>query len=105
VVFLSFFLFGLRLEEFKALNPPLDLVKGAEIEITIRGDILLYKNAVGGVGTIRSEVFTAASKYTTKEKEEKMEHDNQMCTNDHIVVSHSHDIIWSGLFSYFDSGK
>uniref|UniRef100_A0A7S3L7L1 Chalcone isomerase domain-containing protein n=1 Tax=Amphora coffeiformis TaxID=265554 RepID=A0A7S3L7L1_9STRA len=49
-----------KLEEFKALNPPLDLVKGAEIEITIRGDILLYKNAVGGVGTIRSEVFTAA---------------------------------------------
>lgn len=49
-----------RLEEFKALNPPLDLVKGAEIEMTIRGDILLYKNAVGGVGTIRSEVFTTA---------------------------------------------
>ena len=49
-----------RLEEFKKLNPPLDLVKGAEIEITIRGDTLLYKNAVGGVGTIRSEVFTAA---------------------------------------------
>lgn len=49
-----------RLEEFKKLNPPLDLVKGAEIEITIRGDTLLYKNAVGGVGTIRSEVFTTA---------------------------------------------
>ena len=56
------FSFCLRLEEFKALNPSLDLVKGAEIEITIRGDILLYKNAMGGVGTIRSEVFTAASK-------------------------------------------
>lgn len=50
----------LRLEEFKKLNPPLDLVKGAEIELTIRGDTLLYKNAMGGVGTIRSEVFTAA---------------------------------------------
>lgn len=33
---------------------------GAEIEMTIRGDILLYKNAVGGVGQIRSEVFTRA---------------------------------------------
>lgn len=33
---------------------------GAEIEMTIRGDTLLYKNAVGGVGTIRSEVFTKA---------------------------------------------
>ena len=34
--------------------------KGAEIEMTIRGDTLLYKNAVGGVGTIRSKVFTKA---------------------------------------------
>jgi hypothetical protein len=49
-----------RLEEFKKLNPPLDLVKGAEIQLTIRGDTLLYRNAVGGVGTIRSEVFTTA---------------------------------------------
>ena len=49
-----------RLEEFKKLNPPLDLVKGAEMELTIRGDTLLYKNAMGGVGTIRSEIFTAA---------------------------------------------
>lgn len=50
----------IRLEEFKKLNPPVDLVTGAEMEMTIRGDTLLYKNAVGGVGTIRSEVFTAA---------------------------------------------
>jgi hypothetical protein len=28
--------------------------------MTIRGDTLLYKNAVGGVGTIRSETFTRA---------------------------------------------
>lgn len=28
--------------------------------MTIRGDTLLYKNAVGGVGTIRSEAFTKA---------------------------------------------
>jgi hypothetical protein len=48
------------LEEFKALNPPVDLVQGAEIEMTIRGDTLLYKNAVGGVGTIRSGTFTRA---------------------------------------------
>ena len=30
-----------RLEEFKKLNPPVDLVQGAEIEMTIRGDTLL----------------------------------------------------------------
>lgn len=55
-----FFLFAARLDEFKNLNPPLDLVKGAEMELTIRGDTLLYKNALGNVGTIRSEVFTTA---------------------------------------------
>ena len=49
-----------RLEEFKKLNPALDLVKGAEMELTIRGDTLLYKNALGNVGTVRSEIFTAA---------------------------------------------
>jgi hypothetical protein len=48
------------LEEFKKLNPPVDLIEGAEIEMTIRGDTLLYKNAVGGVGSIRSRVFTEA---------------------------------------------
>jgi hypothetical protein len=42
------------------MNPPLDMVKGAELELTIRGDTLLYKNAVGNVGTIHSEVFTTA---------------------------------------------
>jgi hypothetical protein len=36
------------------------LVVGAEIEMTIRGDTLLYKNAMGGVGTIRSAAFTRA---------------------------------------------
>ena len=49
-----------RLEEFKKLNPPVDLVEGAEIEMTIRGDTLLYRNAVGGVGAIHSAVFTRA---------------------------------------------
>ena len=48
------------LEEFKKLNPPVDLVEGAEMEMTIRGDTLLYKNAVGGVGQIKSKVFTSA---------------------------------------------
>jgi hypothetical protein len=33
---------------------------GAEIEMTIRGDTLLYKNAMGGVGSIRSAVFCRA---------------------------------------------
>ena len=48
------------LEEFKKLNPPVDLVAGAEIEMTVRGDLLLYKNALGGLGQIRSAVFTRA---------------------------------------------
>jgi hypothetical protein len=45
---------------FIILYSPVDLVQGAEMEMTIRGDTLLYKNAVGGVGTIRSRVFTTA---------------------------------------------
>jgi hypothetical protein len=48
------------LEEFKKLNPPVDLVEGAEIEMTIRGDTLLYKNAAGGVGSLKSRLFCAA---------------------------------------------
>lgn len=48
------------LVEFKKLNPPVDLVQGAEMEMTIRGDTLLYKNAVGGLGQIKSAAFTKA---------------------------------------------
>jgi hypothetical protein len=48
------------LEEFKKLNPPVDLVEGAEIEMIIRGDTLLYKNAVSGVGSIKSRRFMEA---------------------------------------------
>ena len=50
----------LSLDEFKKLNPSVDLVEGAEIEMTIRGDTLLYKNAVGGVGSIKSRLFCEA---------------------------------------------
>eukprot|EP00566_Odontella_aurita_P016718 CAMPEP_0113561282 /NCGR_PEP_ID=MMETSP0015_2-20120614/19892_1 /TAXON_ID=2838 /ORGANISM="Odontella" /LENGTH=258 /DNA_ID=CAMNT_0000463065 /DNA_START=214 /DNA_END=990 /DNA_ORIENTATION=+ /assembly_acc=CAM_ASM_000160 len=46
-----------KLEEFKKLNPPGDLVEGAEMEMTIRGDTMLYKNSAGGVGAITSAVF------------------------------------------------
>lgn len=49
-----------KLEEFKSLNPSVDLVEGAEIEMTIRGDTLLYKNAVGGVGSLKSRLFCEA---------------------------------------------
>ena len=42
------------------LFPPVDLVEGAEVEMTIRGDMLLLKNATGGVGTIKSRAFTEA---------------------------------------------
>ena len=38
----------------------MDLVEGAEIEMTIRGDTLHYKNATGGVGMLRSRIFTEA---------------------------------------------
>jgi hypothetical protein len=48
------------LDEFAKLNPSVDLVQGAEMELTIRGDTLLYKNALGGVGRIHSAVFTKA---------------------------------------------
>lgn len=48
------------LADFRKLNPPVDLIQGAEIEMTIRGDTLLYKNAVGGLGQIKSVVFTRA---------------------------------------------
>lgn len=48
------------LDEFKKLNPAADLVQGAEMELTIRGDTLLYKNALGGVGIIRSAAFCKA---------------------------------------------
>jgi len=49
-----------KLDEFRKLNPAVDLIKGAEMELTIRGDTLLYKNATGAVGMIRSAVFTRA---------------------------------------------
>ena len=51
---------GTRLEEFKKLLPPGDLVSGAVIEMTIRGDTLLLKNSIGGVGAINSMVFCKA---------------------------------------------
>lgn len=49
-----------KLEEFKSLNPPIDLVEGAEMEMTIRGNVMLYKNSIGVVGKIESEVFCKA---------------------------------------------
>lgn len=49
-----------KLEEFKKLNPPIDLIEGAEMEMTIRGNTMLYKNSVGGIGQIESHVFCKA---------------------------------------------
>ena len=49
-----------KLEEFKKLNPSVDLIEGAEMEMTIRGDTLLYKNSLGNVGQIQSDVFCRA---------------------------------------------
>lgn len=49
-----------KLEEFKKLNPKVDLVEGAEMEMTIRGNTMLYKNSLGGIGQIESEAFCKA---------------------------------------------
>lgn len=49
-----------KLEEFKKMNPKVDLVQGAEMEMTIRGNVMLYKNAMGGVGQIHSRAFCEA---------------------------------------------
>jgi hypothetical protein len=42
------------------LNPKVDLVEGAEMEITIRGSTMLFKNSLGSVGQIQSAVFCRA---------------------------------------------
>jgi len=47
------------LDEFKELFPKVDLVEGDEVELTIRGEVLLLKTGLG-VGTIRSRPFTEA---------------------------------------------
>eukprot|EP00591_Stephanopyxis_turris_P012839 CAMPEP_0195516924 /NCGR_PEP_ID=MMETSP0794_2-20130614/9160_1 /TAXON_ID=515487 /ORGANISM="Stephanopyxis turris, Strain CCMP 815" /LENGTH=267 /DNA_ID=CAMNT_0040645641 /DNA_START=68 /DNA_END=871 /DNA_ORIENTATION=- len=49
-----------KLDEFKKLNPPVDLVEGAVMEMTIRGDTLLYRNSAGSVGAIHSDIFCRA---------------------------------------------
>lgn len=48
------------LEEFKKLNPPDAFVEGAIIEMTVKGDTLVYKNVVGDVGTLKSKRFSEA---------------------------------------------
>lgn len=49
-----------KLTEFQKLNPKVDLIEGAEMEMTVRGNSMLYKNSLGGVGQIESEVFCRA---------------------------------------------
>ena len=49
-----------KLEEFKKLNPPDAFVEGATIEMSVRGDMLVYKNVVGQVGTLTSRCFAEA---------------------------------------------
>ena len=49
-----------KLKEFQNLNPKVDLIEGAEMEMTIRGNSMLYKNSLGGVGQIESEAFCRA---------------------------------------------
>jgi hypothetical protein len=47
------------LAEFKGLFAPVDLVEGDEIEMTIRGDTIMIKTALG-VGSLRSRAFCEA---------------------------------------------
>lgn len=50
-----------KLEEFKAMNPPGDLIEGSELIMTIRGgDVMMYRTAAGMLGIIRSEIFCRA---------------------------------------------
>lgn len=49
-----------KLEEFKNMNPPGDMVEGSEVQMTIRGDTFLYKNSAGHVGAITSQIFCRA---------------------------------------------
>ncbi|GAX12919.1 hypothetical protein FisN_32Lh059 [Fistulifera solaris] len=49
-----------KLEAFQKLMPPVELIPGAEVEMTIRGDTLLFKNPTGGVGTVHSLTLTKA---------------------------------------------
>ena len=43
-----------------SVNPPQDLKEGDEIKMTIIGDLLHYRTAAGGGGTIKSLVLTLA---------------------------------------------
>ena len=49
-----------QLQAFRQLMPLVELIPGAEVEMTIRGDTLLFKNPTGGVGTIHSHTLTKA---------------------------------------------
>ncbi|CAJ1897654.1 unnamed protein product [Cylindrotheca closterium] len=49
-----------KLEEFKKLNPTDAFLEGAIIEMTVKGDTLVYKNVIGNVGSLKSERFAEA---------------------------------------------
>jgi len=50
-----------KLEEFKAMNPPGDLIEGSELIMTIRGgDVMMYRTTAGMLGVIRSGTFCRA---------------------------------------------
>jgi len=49
-----------QLNKFKELGPRHDLSVGDIIELSIRGDTMEYKNSLGGVGQIKSIIFTQA---------------------------------------------
>tara|TARA_B110000971_G_scaffold185459_1_gene193663 strand:+ start:275 stop:724 length:450 start_codon:yes stop_codon:yes gene_type:complete len=49
-----------KLEEFKSLNPPGELVQGTEMVMTIKGDTMHYRSTTGGGGKIVSQVFCNA---------------------------------------------
>ena len=43
-----------------SVNPPVDLKEGDEIKMTVIGDLLHYRTAGGGGGTIQSLALTVA---------------------------------------------
>jgi len=49
-----------KLKQFQEMNPPGDLVEGAEMTMDIRGNTMMYRNSAGGVGAIHSETFCKA---------------------------------------------
>lgn len=49
-----------QIHKFKELGPYRDLEEGDIIELSIQGDTMEYSNSLGGIGEIKSMIFTRA---------------------------------------------